>query len=116
MSDAGVPSGHIDDLLQIRGETLAALRALDGKRWKTASGELHYQYREMPNWIELEAGADVRAAHRVFVEIFEPYFGRMKDVNVTVSYKIGCALVEFLDTNEDIRAALDDPMFGGTGS
>jgi hypothetical protein len=105
-------SDEVRALLQIRRETLAALKALDGNTWKGASGELHYQYKEMPNWIELDAGADLRAAHRAFVQIFEPYFARMKDVNATVSYDIGNIQVGFFDTNEEIRSALDDPAFG----
>lgn len=102
----------LDDLLLIRRQTLDALRALDGTLWHQASGELHYQYKEMPNWIVLGSSQDIRTAHRAFVAIFEPYFTRLRDVNVTVSYTIGNTKFEVLDTNEIVRSALDDPDFG----
>jgi hypothetical protein len=107
----------IDTLVMIRKETLAALKALDGTVWHHSSGELHYQYKEMPNWITIEEDADLRAAHRAFVATFEPHFAKMKDVNVTVSYTTpddtGAQQLAFFVTNEEVRTALNDPAFGG---
>jgi hypothetical protein len=107
----------IDTLILIRKSTLAALHVLDGTVWVKSSGELHYQYKEMPNWIEIAADSDLRAAHQAFVAIFEPYFAKLGDVNVTVSYNTGPNSTglqrAFFDTNDDVRAALNDPDFGG---
>jgi hypothetical protein len=106
----------INDLVNIRNETLMVLKALDGTVWQRSSGELHFQYKEMPNWITITADADLRAAHRAFVKIFEPHFANMKDVNVTVSYTTpddtGAHQLAFFVTNEEILAALRDPAFG----
>jgi hypothetical protein len=106
----------LNELLLIRSETLAALKTLDGTVWQRSSGELHYQYKEMPNWIIISADADLRNAHRAFVKIFEPHFAKMKDVNVTVSYTTpdgtGSHQLAFFDTNEEVLAALSDPAFG----
>jgi hypothetical protein len=106
----------LTSLLRIRKETLAALKALDGTVWQRSSGELHYQYKEMPNWITITADADLHAAHRAFVKIFEPHFANMKDVNVTVSYTTpddtGAHQLAFFETNEEVMAALRDPAFG----
>jgi hypothetical protein len=106
----------LTSLLRIRSETLAALKAFDGTVWQQSSGELHYQYKEMPNWIIINADADLRAAHRAFVAIFEPHFAKMKDVNVTVSYTTpddtGAHQLAFFVTNEEVMAALSDPAFG----
>ena len=102
----------LNDLILIRRQTLEALRALDGTVWRQASGELHIQYKEMPNWITLGPDDDVRAAHRAFCDVFEPYFDRLGDVKVTVSYSGGDVQVDFLDTNAAVRSALDDPDFG----
>jgi hypothetical protein len=103
----------IDTLLRIRRDTLAALQALDGVAWQSATGELHLQNREMPNWIVLEEGSDPRAAHRAFMQVFAPYIDATGDVNVTVSYAMGRHQVAFFDSNAEIREALDDPGFGG---
>jgi hypothetical protein len=106
----------LKDLVLIRKVTLEALHVLDGIVWQRSSGELHYQYKEMPNWIILAGEADLRAAHRAFVAIFEPHFSSMKDVNVTVSYTTaddtGAHQRAFFDTNEEVLAALTDPVFG----
>ena len=102
-------SRFLDDLVNIRKETLAALTALDGTAWHESSGELHYQYKEMPNWIIIGADADLRAAHRAFVAIFDPHFAKMKDVNVTVSYTTpadtGAHQLAFFVTNEEVLTA-----------
>jgi hypothetical protein len=108
----------LNDLVLIRKETLAALRALDGTMWQESSGELHYQYKEMPNWITISASADLRTAHRAFVAIFEPYFEKLGDVNVTVGYNTGPNSTgvqrAFFDTNDEIKRALSDLAFGTT--
>jgi hypothetical protein len=100
----------------IRKQTLEALKALEGSRWQEASGELHYQNKEMPNWITISAEADLRAAHRAFVEIFEPHFEKLGDMNVTVAYNTGPSSTgvqrAFFDTNEEINSALSNPDFG----
>jgi hypothetical protein len=111
---------YIKTLLMIRRGTLELLQKQDGILWEHSSGELHYQYKEMPNWIIIRAETDLRAAHRAFVAIFQPYFAKMKDVNVTVSYTTppdtGAHQLAFFVTNEEVRAALADPDFGGTPS
>ncbi len=108
----------LNRLVLIRKQTLAALQALDGTVWLHASGELHYQNTEMPNWITIEADADLRAAHQAFVAIFEPHFNKLGEVNVTVAYNTGPNSTgvqrAFFDTNEDIKRALSDPAFGTT--
>lgn len=100
----------IETLVMIRRETLAALRVLDGTRWQQASGELHFQNKEMPNWITIAADADLRAAHQAFVAVFEPYFETLGVVNATVAYNTGPNSTgiqrAFFVTNEEIRAAL----------
>ncbi len=107
---------RIDDVMHIRKQTLLALKALEGTHWHEASGELHYQYKEMPNWITIAEDADLRAAHQAFVAIFEPYFEKLGDVNVTVAYNTGPNSTgvqrAFVETNEVIRNALSDPEFG----
>ncbi len=113
-------SGSVDQLLNrlvlIRKQTLEALQALDGTLWENASGELHYQNKEMANWITIAAEVDLRAAHSAFVAIFEPHFEKLGEVNVTVAYNTGQNSTgvqrAFFDTNEDIKTALNDPVFG----
>lgn len=109
-------SPSVGDLIRIRDVTLRALKALDGTAWRAANGELHVQYNEMPNWITIDAEADLRAAHRAFVAIFAPHFEALGPVNVTVAYTTrsdGAGTQRaFLDTNHDIRSALSDPAFG----
>ncbi len=108
----------LEDLVLIRRQTLEALRAVDGTVWTHASGELIYQYKDLQNWITIAADSDLRAAHQAFVAIFQPYFDKLGDVNVTVAYNTGPnstgAQRAFFDTNEDIRSALSDPAFGIT--
>ena len=109
---------RIDELVLIRKQTLEALKALEGKHWQEASGELHYQNKEMPNWITIAEDADLRAAHQAFVGVFEPFFEKLGDVNVTVAYNTGPNSTgiqrAFFDRNEDTRHALSDPDFGKT--
>lgn len=106
----------VKELVLIRKQTLEGLKRLNGTVWQNASGELHYQNREMPNWITIAADADLRAAHQAFVEIFQPHFATLGAVNVTVAYNTGPNSTgiqrAFFDTNEDVRAALDNPDFG----
>jgi hypothetical protein len=68
--------------------------------------------KEMPNWINLARVEHLRPAHSTFLQIFTPYFDRLGDVNLTVSYSVGRSLVVFLTTNEEIRVALNTPEFG----
>ena len=107
---------RIDDVMRIRKQSLVALKALEGTHWQDASGELHYQYKEMPNWITIAEDADLRAAHQAFIAIFEPYFEKLCEVNVTVAYNTGPNSTGiqrgFFDTNEEVRNALNDPKFG----
>jgi hypothetical protein len=74
----------LSDLILIRKQTLAALKALEGIHWQEVSGELHYQYKEMPNWITIMAdGPNSTGIQRAF-----------------------------FDMNEDIKSALSNPDFG----
>ena len=107
---------RIGDVMHIRKQTLVALKALEGSHWLEASGELHYQYKEMPNWITITKDADLRVAHQAFVAIFEPHFEKLGEVNVTVAYNTGPNSTgiqrAFFNTNEEIRNALSNPKFG----
>jgi hypothetical protein len=103
---------QINQLLAIRADTLKAMHALNGTRWEEASGELHYQYKEMPNWIRLAFVEHLRPAHASFLQIFTPHFVRLGDVNLTVSYSVGRTLIVFLSSNDEIRDALNTPDFG----
>jgi hypothetical protein len=106
----------LSDLILIRKQTPAALKALEGIHWQEVSGELHYQYKEMPNWITIMADADLRAAHQAFIAIFDPHFENLGDVNVAVAYNTGPNSTgiqrAFFDMNEDIKSALSNPDFG----
>lgn len=106
----------VRDLVIIRKNTLEALWALNGTVWTEFTGELQYQNKEMPNWIVVDARADLRAAHQALVDIFQPYFEKLGDVNVTVSYTTGTGgrgiQRAFFDTNEEIKMALSDAEFG----
>jgi hypothetical protein len=102
----------ISDLITIRAETLKALGMRDGTAWAKSSGELHYQYKEMPNWIELAKAEDLREAHVEFLKIFLPYFNRLGEVNLTISYSVRKTQLAFLNTNEEIRTAFASPDFG----
>jgi hypothetical protein len=100
---------RLSELRAIRVETLRALGARDKTTWAQSSGELHYQYKEMPNWIELAKVEGLHTAHAEFLKIFSPYFDRLGDVNVTVSYSLGKMQLAFLNSNEEIRAAFKSP-------
>lgn len=106
----------LNTLVRIREQTLAQLKALEGTYWHEASGELHLQYKEMPNWITIDEDAELRAAHAAFIAIFEPHVDALGDVNITVAYNTkprGKGVQRaFFDTTDDIRRALTDPDFG----
>lgn len=105
-------AAFISDLITIRAETLKALGTRDGIAWAKSSGELHYQYKEMPNWIELAKAEDLREAHAEFLNIFAPYFNRLGEVNLTVSYSVGKVQLAFLNSNDEIRTAFASPDLG----
>jgi hypothetical protein len=102
----------MSELCAIRAETLKALSVCDGVVWTNATGELHYQYKEMPNWIELAKAADLQAAHAEFLSIVSPYFDRLGDVNIKVAYSVGGKQLAFLNSNKEIRDAFSRSNFG----
>lgn len=84
---------------------LERVRAETGRSWKTASGELHSHYLEMPFWIVLDDDADVDAAHAVFREIVRAAIPDIEPVQCTVSYTVvtdGKRRHHFLETNAEI--------------
>jgi hypothetical protein len=100
----------VPELLRIRAQTLDALRALDGVAWAAASGELHLQHNEMPNWVTLRDDDNLAAAHRVFAAVFASHFAAMGRINATVAYSRGRAQLAFLETNDEIEAAARDGL------
>jgi hypothetical protein len=100
---------RLSELRAIRADTSKALGSHDNTTWARSSGELHYQFKEMPNWIELVKVEDLHTAHAEFLKIFSPYFQRLGDVNLTVSYSVGKMQLAFLNSSEEIRTAFKSP-------
>jgi hypothetical protein len=105
---------RLSNLVAIRAETLKALGARDGTVWTKSSGELHYQYKEMPNWIQLAKAKDLQTAHAEFLKIVLPYFDQLGEVNLTVSYSDGKTQLAFFNTNEEIRMAFTSSLAAKT--
>jgi hypothetical protein len=107
----------MEDLVNIRQTTLAALRAFIGVHWQAVQGELQLSQNELPTWILLYQDSDLRKAHHVLRDILAPCMGQVDPVQFTVSYTL---LTDALDItvaslmdNDEILDALDRPDFGG---
>lgn len=83
------PESYLHKFLRIRDETLEALQAENGKSWRCAKGELHMHYKEIPNWIDVEAKENIPEAFHKFWEIIAPYMHDLEDINFTVGIKSG---------------------------
>lgn len=101
---------NLSKILQARNETLRALKLHDGLEWKEAQGELHCQYKELPNWIFLSDNSDLANCHKIFTEIVAPYMELIKPFQFTVSYKLWSPdqkiILDFLADNDEITEAL----------
>lgn len=102
-------------LAEIRKKTLDLLMAQD-RLWREVQGEFHAMYDEMPTWILLYEDSDLHECHQAFVNVIEPFMDEALPVQFTVSYSIRTGpfevTVDYLNDNEEILGALNDPNFG----